>query len=246
MSARRARRRRSARSRALRWLLLLSLGGLVLFSGATALVVEVLGRVPPPTTAFMWRARRADPATGRACPRVDYRWVDRARIAPDLARAVVVAEDQSFLLHHGFDLRSIQRAVEEGAEEGRMRGASTLTQQLAKNLFLWPGRSFVRKALEAWFTLWLEALWSKQRILEVYLNVAQFGPCLFGAEAASRHFFDRPAAELLPEQAALLATVLPNPSRLRAGNPGPYATRRAAEILQLMQELDGAAHLRGL
>jgi monofunctional biosynthetic peptidoglycan transglycosylase len=240
------RRRRRRGRRPLRWLVLLSLAGLAVAAGGSALAVLVLGRVAPPTTAFMWRARRADPASGVACPRVDYRWVERRRIAPSLARAVVIAEDQRFLLHRGFDLHSIQRAVEEGASAGRLRGASTLTQQLAKNLFLWPGRSFVRKALEAWFTAWLEALLPKARILELYLNVVQFGPCVFGAEAASRHFFDRAAAELSPEQAALLATVLPNPSRLRAGDPGPYASRRAAEILALMQELEGSPHLRGL
>jgi monofunctional biosynthetic peptidoglycan transglycosylase len=240
------RRRRRRGRRPLRWLALLSLAGLAFASGASALAVFALGRVAPPTTAFMWRARHADPATGRACARVDYRWVERRHIAASLPRAVVIAEDQRFLLHRGFDLRQVRQAFEEGAADGRLRGASTLTQQLAKNLFLWPGRSFVRKALEAWFTAWLEGLLAKARILELYLNVVQFGPCVFGAEAASRHFFGRAASELSPEQAALLAAVLPNPARLRAGDPGPYVSERAAEILALMQDLRGAPYLRGL
>jgi monofunctional biosynthetic peptidoglycan transglycosylase len=115
-----------------------------------------------------------------------------------------------------------------------MRGASTISQQVAKNLFLWPSRSLTRKGLEAWFTAWLELVWSKRRILEAYLNVAQFGPCLFGAGAASDRYFNTEAIALSPHEAALLATVLPNPKRLRAHDPGPYARERSAEILELM------------
>jgi len=213
---------------------------------ATGLLVLLLREFPPATTAFMLRSRSADPATGMPCDEVAYRWVDRERISPQLPLAVVVAEDQRFLRHRGFDTRSIRRAVDERAGGGRSRGASTLSQQVAKNLFLWPGKSFLRKGLEAWFTLWIEWLWPKQRILEVYLNVAQFGPCTFGAQAASEIYFDTSAADLSAEQAALLATVLPNPLRLRAWNPGPYAEARRAEILVLMDELGGSAHLRGL
>jgi monofunctional biosynthetic peptidoglycan transglycosylase len=122
----------------------------------------------------------------------------------------------------------------------------TISQQVAKNLFLWPGQSYLRKGIEAWFTLWIEHLWSKQRILEMYLNVAQFGPCVFGAGAASERFFGVPALELTPDEAALLATVLPNPKRLRAHNPGPYASERRAEILELMAVHRGRRHLRDL
>jgi monofunctional biosynthetic peptidoglycan transglycosylase len=127
-----------------------------------------------------------------------------------------------------------------------VRGASTITQQVAKNLFLWPGLSYLRKGMEVWLTFWIELLWSKQRILEVYLNLAQFGPCVFGAGAASERFFGIPPLELAPEEAALLATVLPNPKKLRAHNPGPYASERRAEILELMATHRHARHLRDL
>lgn len=224
---------------------LLAIAGIALLVLGTALPIALLRIEPPPTTAFMLISRVADPASGQACERVEYQWVDRAEIADDVALAVVLAEDQRFPLHGGFDVRSIRKALKERGQ-ARIRGASTITQQLAKNLFLWPGRSLVRKALEAWFTFWIEWAWSKQRILEVYLNVAQFGPCVFGVEASSRRFFDRSAAELEPEQAALLAAVLPNPQRLRAHDPGPYARERTAEVLALMNELGNASHLQDL
>jgi monofunctional biosynthetic peptidoglycan transglycosylase len=212
---------------------------------ATAGPILVLRRLPPPTSAYMLLARLADPATGEPCERVEYAWTDREAISPDLRLAVVLAEDQSFLLHRGFDVGSVRRALRE-RDRGRLRGASTISQQVAKNLFLWPGRSYVRKGIEAWLTLWIEHLWSKQRILEVYLNVAQFGPCVFGAGAASERFFGVPASELTPEEAAMLATVLPNPKRLSAHDPGPYASERRAEILELMEARRGERHLRGL
>ena len=206
----------------------------LLFLGATAAAVLGLRSVPPPTTAFMWKSRSADPATGLPCETLEYQWVDAERIAPELALAVVVAEDQRFFQHRGFDFQSMEKALDDAAETGRVRGASTLTQQVAKNLFLWPGQSLARKVIEVWPTLWIEALWSKDRILETYLNVAQFGPCVFGAEAASQRYFEVPASDLAPEQAALLATVLPNPKQLRAWNPGPYAQKRTEEVLALM------------
>jgi monofunctional biosynthetic peptidoglycan transglycosylase len=205
----------------------------------------VLRHLSPPTSAYMLRARIADPASGQPCDRVEYEWVEREAISRDLRLAVVVAEDQRFLLHDGFDIESVRRALHE-REKGRVRGASTLSQQVAKNLFLWPDQSYLRKGIEAWITVWVELLWSKQRILEVYLNVAQFGPCVFGAGAASQHFFGVSPLDLEPDQAALLATVLPNPMRLRAHNPGPYASERRAKILELMMTHRNAPHLRDL
>jgi monofunctional biosynthetic peptidoglycan transglycosylase len=200
----------------------------------------------PFTSAFMLRSRWSVPATGRACERIAYRWVDRRQIAPVVRRAVVLSEDQRFLEHHGFDLRSIERAVEQRERSGRVRGASTLSQQLAKNLFLWPGRSWLRKAVEAWYTVWLELVLSKQRILELYLNVAQFGPCVFGVEAASLRYFGLRAADLGAREAALLAAVLPSPGKISAADPGPYAQERSAEILALMRDKRNAGFLRGL
>lgn len=246
-----AARRRRRRSRSLRRRLL---GALVVASAAlacaavlaTALPVLFLRHLPPVATAFTLRSRFADPATGRPCPSVERRWVDWQDISPHVAVAVVVAEDQRFLAHAGFDLHAIGEAVREGLDQGRLRGASTLSQQLAKNLFLWPGRSLARKGLEAWFTAWIELLWPKRRILEMYLNVAQFGPCVFGVEAASRRYFDRPASELSREQAARLAAVLPNPARLRVVDPGPWVSERTDEILAWMDRLEGSRHLEGL
>lgn len=245
MTRRRTKPRRERRPSRWRRLRRWGLAGAVLVGAGSVLPVWLLAKVAPPTSAFMIRARFADPATGEGCERVEYTWVDRREIAPDLRLAVVLAEDQRFLLHDGIDLRSLRRALRE-RETGRVRGASTLTQQVAKNLFLWPGQSYLRKGIEAWLALWIERLWTKQRILEVYLNVAQFGPCVFGAGAASEHFFEVPPAELTSEQAALLATVLPNPLRLRAHNPGPYALERRAEILELMATHRDQSHLRGL
>lgn len=229
--------------RVLTWLIFVAV---VVFVGGSAAAVFYLESHPPPLTAFMWRSLSEDPATGEPCDRYAYEWVDRDRISPHLRLAVVLAEDQRFMLHRGIDFKAIEKALRERERKGRVRGASTLSQQLAKNLFLWPGPDWTRKLLEVWFTLWIEATWSKQRILETYLNVAQFGPCVFGAEAASQRYFERGADTLEPDQAALLATVLPNPKKLRAHNPGPFARKRTAEIARLMQELRRARHLQGL
>ena len=227
----RAARRRALR-RALRTVGRLFLAGVVV----TAVPLAFLRFVPPVTSAFMVRSHWMDPATGLPCETIHYRWVEREAIATDLALAVVVAEDQRFLDHHGLDFEAMRRALRERWRQGRVRGASTLTQQLAKNLFLWPDASYLRKAIEAWLAVSMETLWPKHRILEVYLNVVQFGPCTFGAAAASERFFDKPAAELDAEEAALLAAVLPSPAKLRVADPGPYAQERSEEIRTLMRE----------
>jgi monofunctional biosynthetic peptidoglycan transglycosylase len=232
-----------------RWLARIIAAGVVLallLLAVSVLPLLFLRRGPVDSSAFMQRSLREDPATGRPCAEVEQAWVPRESISPHLRLAVVLAEDQKFLLHDGFDSKAIRKALDEAERGVRRRGASTITQQLAKNLFLWPDASLKRKGLEAWITLWIELLWSKQRILEVYLNVVQFGPCVFGAEAAAQRYFAKPALELLPEEAALLATVLPNPLRLRAWNPGPYARSRRDELIGLMDELGRARHLRGL
>jgi len=226
----RAKKRRLLRAAALGFALVL-----LLAVAATAIPLLLFASIAPPTTSFMLLSRVADPATGQSCEVVDYSWVDLEAIAPDLALAVIVSEDQRFFDHAGFDLNAISRALSDHSDGGRLRGASTISQQVAKNLFLWPGRSLLRKGLEVWFTAWLERLWSKRRILEVYLNIAQFGPCLFGAAAASDQYFNTEAVALSPREAAMLAAVLPNPQRLRAADPGPYTSERSAEILALME-----------
>ena len=193
----------------------------------------------PPTSAFMLRERFAVDST-----QVRYQWTSWENISPHLALAVVAAEDQKFPHHFGFDFGSIADALEERA--GRRRGASTISQQVAKNLFLWPARSYLRKGIEAYLTVLLEALWPKRRILEVYLNVAEFGPGIFGAEAASRRFFGKPARRLSSREASLLAAVLPSPKRMSAGRPSAYVRGRAAEIRAWMRQLGGQRYLEAI
>ena len=198
--------------------------------GATALPIAVLRFVPPLTTAFMlahkWPLAHGDDA----CDDILYEWVPRRAIAKNVFRAVIAAEDQRFASHHGFDFDAIGDALEDRDASGNTRGASTISQQVAKNVFLWPGRSFLRKGLEAWLTIWIEVLWPKQRILEVYVNVAQFGRCTFGVGAASRAFFRKPSSALTQGEAALLAAVLPNPVKRRVENPSGRVRSRATWI----------------
>lgn len=165
-------------------------------------------------------------------------WRDLDDIAPSLARSAMAAEDARFCAHMGFDLEAIRQAIEE-RERGRVRGASTISQQVAKNVFLWHGRSWARKGLEAGFTVLIEVLWPKRRILEVYLNTAEFGPGVFGAEAAARHHFGRAADDLTAEQSARLAAVLPNPKERSASRPSGFVSKRARAIRA------GAATLEG-
>jgi len=202
--------------------------------------VALLRWVPPPTTSFalQWRFEHAS-APAR-------HWVPWDEISPDLALAVVASEDQKFPVHSGFDFEAINDAMNERSSGGRVRGASTITQQVAKNLFLWPEKSWLRKGIEVWFTVWIEMLWPKRRILETYLNVAEFGPGIFGADAAARRFFGRPAADLDREQAALLAGVLPNPDRLHAAQPSAYLLQRRSWILAQMAHLGGRSYLARL
>ncbi len=179
---------------------------------------------------------------GRSKPH--YQWVPWKEISPHMTIAVVAAEDQKFPHHWGFDLDAISNALEENRRRSRPRGASTISQQVAKNLFLWPGRSYLRKGLEAYFTVFIELLWPKRRILEIYLNIAEFGPGVFGVGAASRAYFKKPPSKLLPGEAAILAAVLPNPRRLKAASPSDYVQQRAFQILRQMNRLGGPGFLK--
>jgi monofunctional biosynthetic peptidoglycan transglycosylase len=172
-------------------------------------------------------------------------WAEWDRIAEPMKVAVIAAEDQRFPSHRGFDFEAIDQALAE-RERGRIRGASTISQQVAKNLFLWPGRSWTRKGLEAYFTVLIETLWPKQRILEVYLNVAEFGRGIYGVGAASQTYFGKPAAQLTAEEAALLAAVLPSPKRFRVTAPSAYLRSRQHWILGQMHRLGGTAILAEL
>jgi monofunctional biosynthetic peptidoglycan transglycosylase len=167
-------------------------------------------------------------------------------IAPAMGVAVIAAEDQNFVEHFGFDWQAIEKAMAHNEHSRRKRGASTVSQQTAKNLFLWESRSWVRKGFEVYFTLLLETVWSKRRILEVYLNSVEFGDGIFGVEAASRHFFGKPARSLSAMDAALLAAVLPNPRRFRVDAPTAYVRGRQAWIHRQMQQLGGDTLVRSL
>jgi monofunctional biosynthetic peptidoglycan transglycosylase len=202
-------------------------------------LVLLFRTVDPPVTAVM--LLQPGPVT-----ELEHTWVDRDAIAWSAARAVMASEDQRFVAHHGIDFVSLDEALADYRDGDRLRGASTITQQVAKNLFLWQGRSFVRKALEAYFAVLLEMCWTKERILEVYLNVAELGPNVFGVEAAAREYFGSSAAALSAEQAALLAAVLPNPQALLANRPSAYVRERQAEILEQMRLLEARGHYRGI
>jgi len=193
--------------------------------GVGVLWILAYSVLPVPMTPYMMAE------SGRQGASVDYQWTPIERISPALARSVVAAEDANFCTHWGFDLTAIRAAIDSGGQ----RGASTITQQVVKNSFLWHGRSWSRKALEALITPIVELTWSKKRILEVYLNVAEFDAGVFGAEAAARHYFGVGPEALTAQQSAQLAAVLPAPKDRNAGNPGPFVRRRAAQIV------DGAA-----
>ena len=216
-----------------RWLRVVA--ALILLSLAVPVVLVLPWRwFDPPTTAFISQAR-ADGVD------VQQTWVDWEDISVNLPIAVVAAEDQNFPHHHGFDVESIRSALEESRE--RSRGASTISQQLVKNLFLWPGHSWVRKGIEAYLTVFIELLLPKRRILEIYLNIAELGPGIYGAEAGARHFFGVPASELSSRQAALLAAVLPNPKARSAAKPSAQVDKRADWILRQVQQLGGPGYL---
>jgi len=225
-----------------RWLLWLPL----LFVMATTLQVLVLRFVDPPFSAFMFARQLHAVREGDWDFRIAYDWRDLDDIAGHLPVALVAAEDQNFAAHHGFDFKAIERARENNARGRKTRGASTISQQLAKNLFLWSGRSWVRKGVEAWYTLLIETLWPKWRIIEVYANVAEFGDGIYGAQAAARSFFRKDAARLSAADSARLAAVLPNPKRYSAARPGPYVQRRTRAIERQMRHIGGTSYLRSL
>jgi monofunctional biosynthetic peptidoglycan transglycosylase len=192
---------------------------------APSVVIAAYRLVPPPVTPLM--LIRLAQGSG-----LDYRWVPLERMSPALVRAVIAAEDNRFCRHFGFDVQAITDELDEWMETGAPpRGASTITQQTAKNILLWPGRDLVRKGIEAGLTPQIELLWSKRRILEVYLNVIEIGDGIYGAEAAAQRFFAKPARALTPREAALIAAVLPAPQHRSAERPSPAVKRRAARIL---------------
>lgn len=218
---------------------------LVWFFVVSSGVVLLLRWVPPPTGSVMIQ-RSVERLWNPKSPAVHYRWARWKSISPNLPLAVVAAEDQKFPYHWGFDVESIRKAIDKSRDGGRLRGASTITQQTAKNLFLWSGRSWVRKGLEAYFAVLLELFWSKRRILEVYVNIAEFGDGVFGAHAASTRLLGKSPERLTKRDAALLAACLPNPKRLRAARPSRYVRSRRAWIQRQMNLLGGVSYLDGI
>jgi len=203
---------------------------------ASVLSVGALRWVRPVTTAFILRERVFGDVP------VSHEWTPRREISPWAALAVIASEDQLFPEHHGFDLVQIREALSEGSG----RGASTISQQVAKNLYLWPGGGFFRKGIEACLTVLIETLWPKRRILEVYLNVAEFGPGVFGVGEAAHRYYGKEPAALTRSEAARLAAVLPSPGRMSIARPSPYVSRRTTEILLQMERLGGTSYLAGV
>jgi len=221
-------------------------GCMLVLAGVFALSVACvlcLRWIAPLTSAFMLERSISAKLDGEHDFHLRYRWTSWPEVSAQVPIALVAAEDQKFPGHHGFDFVAIQSALADADEGERLRGASTISQQVAKNLFLWNGRSFVRKGLEAYFTVLIEALWPKRRILEVYLNIAEFGDGIYGVNAAASQFFRITPAQVDSRQAALLAAVLPNPVRYRVDKPGPYVLRRAAWIERQALQLGGPAYL---
>ena len=230
-----------------RWILIGLIAGFLI----TALPVVAMRWIDPFYSAFMLDAALDARAAGKTKYQTDYRWVDLERISPHAAVAVIAAEDQFFPFHTGFDFKSIREAIRHNEKQAtrkrpRIRGASTISQQVSKNLFLWSGRGYVRKGLEAYFTLLIELTWPKERILEVYLNIAQFGDGIYGVEAASQRFFRMPAARLGRYEAATLAAVLPNPITFKVNAPSHYVVKRRDWILAQMRGLGGPGYLKQL
>ena len=210
-------------SRLLRWVLILGVG-------LPLCLIAAYRVVPPPMTPLM--VIRLAQGEG-----LERDWVSLSDISPHAAKAVIAAEDNLFCSHSGFDWNALIDAVDEHRRGEKLRGASTISMQTAKNVFLWPGRSFLRKGLEAYLTPSIELLWGKRRIIEVYLNVVEWGPGIYGIEAAARQYFGKGAAQLSRWEAALLAAVLPNPRAWSPSNPGPFVQSRARTYLRRVQQL---------
>ncbi|MEX8546708.1 MAG: monofunctional biosynthetic peptidoglycan transglycosylase [Mucilaginibacter sp.] len=209
---------------------------LIGFFGVTILWVLLLRFINPPVTLLMIERGFERKAAGKDW-KIDKDWVSFDEMSINIKKAAVASEDQLFLEHHGFDLRAIERAIDKNQHSNKLIGGSTISQQTAKNVFLWPGRSYIRKAFEAYFTMLIEALWSKERIMEVYLNVIEMGDGIYGIEAASETYFKRHASQLNKQQAALIVGVWPNPLKWSPVKPTQYIRHRSYLIMKNMRRL---------
>ena len=209
---------------------------IILFFGSSILAVVIYRWAPVPCSPLMF-IRLAQQVKHGESPKMKHQWMPIDSISSDLPLAIWASEDQNFFNHNGFDFAQIKIAFKENANNGRVRGASTISQQTAKNVFLWPSRSWVRKGLEAYFTILIETFWSKERIMEVYLNTIEMGDGIYGAEAVALEHFGVPAKRLTRNQCAMIAVSLPNPRRMNSAAPSPYMYRRQSWVLQQMRWL---------
>lgn len=205
----------------------------VVFLALSIFLVIVFRWVPVSFTPLMLIRNVEQWSKGEKAP-FEHDWVSIKKISPNLGKAVIVSEDQKFMEHFGFDVEAIEKAYEKNKKGKRVKGASTITQQTAKNVFLWPQRTYVRKGFEVYFTFLIEVFWSKKRILEVYLNSIEMGKGIYGAEAAAQHWFRKPAAKLNSYEAASIAAILPNPRKYRATRSSGYIENRKNWILRQM------------
>ena len=217
----------------------------IIFFVSTVLIVFAMRWINPVTSSIMIQRQISTLFHGEF-ELIKYHWVDYDDVSKFMPIAIVAAEDQNFPNHFGFDFKQIKKALNENKRGRRVRGASTITQQVAKNLFLWEGKSFVRKGIEAYFTLLIELLWDKQRILEVHMNVAEMGNNIFGVGTASLAYYRKSPAKLTKSQAALLAAILPNPNKYSAVKPSGYVRGRQNWIIKQMNSLGGPDYLKDL
>jgi monofunctional biosynthetic peptidoglycan transglycosylase len=225
-------KKRSLFSRLLKWL-----RNIILFFLISTIVVVVAYRFIPVYLTPLMVIRNVEQLINGEKLSLKKRWIPIENISPAMVNAVIAAEDNNFMLHSGFDFDAIKKAREKNKKGGRLYGASTITQQTAKNVFLWPDRSWFRKGLEVYFTALIEIFWSKERIIEIYLNVIETGNGIYGVERASEIYFDKPASRLTQSQAALIAVSLPNPRKFNPGNPSAYMYKRQNQILRLMNAI---------
>lgn len=219
----------SLRKRIATWILRIAVG----FFVVTLLWVIALAFINPPITYLMIKRGFEWKAKGKGF-KIEKDWLHYADISDNLKRAAIAGEDAYFMTHHGFDTKAIRQAIEKNQSGKPLRGGSTISQQVAKNVFLWPNRSWLRKGLEAYFTVLIELFWSKKRILEVYLNVIEMGQGVYGAESAAHYYFNKSAKSLSKKEAALIIAILPNPRKWDARNPSAYVNRRANNIVRYM------------
>lgn len=231
-------------------LLLSLIGKILLFSFVlSVLMVLLLRYINPRYTLTMLDRKLHALFTQNNNTALRAEWKKYEEISPYMPLAIIAAEDQKFPYHFGFDFEAIKKAIKyneraKAKKKGTLRGASTISQQVAKNVFLWQGRSYLRKALEAYFTLLIELIWNKKRIIEVYMNVAETGDMIFGVEAAAKRYFHKPASQLTPYEAAAIAVSLPNPRKYQPGRPGPYMQQRIRWCVNMMEQLGDTSLLR--